>query len=192
MTRLRVSSPMGETRQENVTAPALPERLAGRTVGFIQLLVILGPEHHPTRVVRPKGSMMRSPWSLVFVACLALITVWCVPTARAEDWERKLENCRIENAPRIVLCGSGLDLGGAAARAVCESQNKAVQDAADKRIEDCQAQVESERRVQANIEKARLEERLRREQAEAAAKAREAEDNPPCLDGTGKCPPKND
>ena len=52
--------------------------------------------------------------------------------------------------------------------------------------------VRKERRVQANIEKARLEERLRREQAEAAAKAREAEDNPPCLDGTGKCPPKND
>jgi hypothetical protein len=133
----------------------------------------------------------RSGGRLIVVTGVALLTLTGAPAAGADDWDRKREDCRIDNAPRIVLCSSGLDLGGAAARAVCESQNKAAQDAADKRIEDCQAQVERERQVQANIEKERLEEKHRREQAEAAAKAREAEDNPPCLDGTGKCPPKN-
>jgi len=112
----------------------------------------------------------------VVLAGAALLILAGTPAARAEDWERKLEDCRIDNAPRTVLCSSGLDLGGAAARAVCESQNKAAQDAADKRIEDCQAQVERERQAQANMEKERLEEKHRREQAEAAAKAREAED----------------
>ena len=118
---------------------------------------------------------MRSPGRLL-VALSALLTIGWAPAASGEDWERKLEDCRIDNAPRIVLCSSGLDLGGAAARAVCESQNKAAQDAAGKRIDDCQAQVERERQAQANLEKERLEEKHRREQAEAAAKASQAED----------------
>ena len=35
MTRLRLLSPVGEALRENVTLPALPGSLAGRTVGFI-------------------------------------------------------------------------------------------------------------------------------------------------------------
>jgi sRNA-binding protein len=113
-------------------------------------------------------------------------------SARAQDWERKLEDCKSVNEARVVICASGLDFGGAAARAVCEAQNKSAVEAADKRIEDCRTQVEADRRAQLDLERHRLEEKTRREQAEAAAKAREAEDNPPCLDGYGKCPRKSD
>ena len=35
MTRIRVLSPVGEVRAENITAPPLPADLTGLTVGFI-------------------------------------------------------------------------------------------------------------------------------------------------------------
>ena len=54
MTRLRVLSPVGETLRENVTAPALPTSLAGRTVGFID-----NTKHNFDRLADEIGSILR-------------------------------------------------------------------------------------------------------------------------------------
>ena len=54
MTRIRVLSPVGETLQENVTAPALPETLAGLTVGFID-----NTKHNFDRLADEIGGILR-------------------------------------------------------------------------------------------------------------------------------------
>jgi hypothetical protein len=54
MTRFRVLSPVGETRRETVILPALPESLAGRTVGFID-----NTKHNFDRLADEIGVMLR-------------------------------------------------------------------------------------------------------------------------------------
>jgi hypothetical protein len=54
MTRLRVLSPVGNTLQETVALPALPESLAGRTVGFID-----NTKHNFDRLADEIGSILR-------------------------------------------------------------------------------------------------------------------------------------
>ena len=54
MTRLRLLSPVGESLRENVTLPALPESLAGRTVGFID-----NTKHNFDRLVDEIGGILR-------------------------------------------------------------------------------------------------------------------------------------
>ena len=54
MARLRVLSPVGETVQENVTAPALPGTLAGSTVGFID-----NTKHNFDRLADEIGGILR-------------------------------------------------------------------------------------------------------------------------------------
>ena len=54
MTRLRVLSPVGETLRENVTLPALPGSLAGRTVGFID-----NTKHNFDRLADEIGGILR-------------------------------------------------------------------------------------------------------------------------------------
>jgi hypothetical protein len=125
-------------------------------------------------------------------ACLGvwLVTVSFASSARADDWDRKLDECRSVGNARAVMCPSGLDPAGAAARAACEAQNRAAMDAAERRIEDCRAQVQAEQRAKLGLEREKLEEKMRRDQADAAAKAKEAAENPPCIDGPGKCAQK--
>jgi hypothetical protein len=72
------------------------------------------------------------------------------------------------------MCPAGLDPSGAAARAICEAQNRAATEAAERRIEECQAQVQAEQRAKLGLEREKLEEKMRRDQADAAAKAKEA------------------
>jgi hypothetical protein len=47
-------------------------------------------------------------------------------------------------------------------------------EAAERRIEECRAQVQAEQRAQLSLEREKLEEKMRRDQADAAAKAKEA------------------
>ena len=54
MTRLRVLSPVGDTLRENVTVPALPESLAGRTIGFID-----NTKHNFDRLADEIGGLLR-------------------------------------------------------------------------------------------------------------------------------------
>ena len=54
MTRLRVLSPVGDARQATVALPALPESLAGRTVGFID-----NTKHNFDRLADEIGSILR-------------------------------------------------------------------------------------------------------------------------------------
>jgi hypothetical protein len=54
MTRVRVLSPVGETLREDVSAPALPESLTGRTVGFID-----NTKHNFDRLARDIGTVLR-------------------------------------------------------------------------------------------------------------------------------------
>ena len=54
MTRLRVLSPVGETVQESVSVPGLPESLAGRTVGFID-----NTKHNFDRLADEIGGLLR-------------------------------------------------------------------------------------------------------------------------------------
>ncbi|MGH6693160.1 MAG: UGSC family (seleno)protein, partial [Gammaproteobacteria bacterium] len=54
MTRVRVWSPVGETHREDVTLPALPESLAGRTVGFVD-----NTKHNFDRLADAIGVMLR-------------------------------------------------------------------------------------------------------------------------------------
>ena len=54
MARLRVLSPVGETVQENVTAPGLPASLDGRTVGFID-----NTKHNFDRLADEIGGILR-------------------------------------------------------------------------------------------------------------------------------------
>jgi hypothetical protein len=54
MTRFRVLSPVGETRRENFTVPALPGSLAGRTVGFID-----NTKHNFDRLADEIGTVLR-------------------------------------------------------------------------------------------------------------------------------------
>jgi len=54
MTRIRVLSPVGETLRENVTLPALPASLHGRTVGFID-----NTKHNFDRLADEIGTMLR-------------------------------------------------------------------------------------------------------------------------------------
>ena len=54
MARLRVLSPVGETLQENVTAPDLPASLAGLTVGFID-----NTKHNFDRLADEIGGILR-------------------------------------------------------------------------------------------------------------------------------------
>ena len=73
MARLRVLSPVGETVQENVTAPGLPASLDGRTVGFIdntkhnfdrladEIGVILRERHGVKTVVRRRKANASTP-----------------------------------------------------------------------------------------------------------------------------------
>jgi hypothetical protein len=73
MTRLRVLSPVGETRRETVIVPALPEDLAGRTVGFIdntkhnfdrladEMGVVLRERHGVKTVVRRRKANASTP-----------------------------------------------------------------------------------------------------------------------------------
>jgi len=49
-----VLSPVGETLHENVTAPALPTSLAGRTVGFID-----NTKHNFDRLADEIGAILR-------------------------------------------------------------------------------------------------------------------------------------
>jgi hypothetical protein len=55
MTRVRVVSPVGETQREDVILPALPETLAGRTVGFID-----NTKHNFDRLADEIGVMLRA------------------------------------------------------------------------------------------------------------------------------------
>ena len=122
-------------------------------------------------------------------ACLGLwlVTVLLASSARADDWDRKLDECRSVGNTRVGMCPSGLDPAGSAARAICEAQNRAAMEAAERRIEECRAQVQAEQRAQLALEREKLEEKMRRDQADAAAKAKEAAEDPPCVDGPGKC-----
>jgi hypothetical protein len=73
MTRFRVLSPVGETRRETVIVPALPEDLAGRTVGFIdntkhnfdrladEMGVVLRERHGVKTVVRRRKANASTP-----------------------------------------------------------------------------------------------------------------------------------
>jgi hypothetical protein len=54
MTRVRVLSPVGETLREDVSAPALPESLTGRTVGFID-----NTKHNFDRLADEIGGILR-------------------------------------------------------------------------------------------------------------------------------------
>jgi hypothetical protein len=54
MARLRVLSPVGETLQENVTAPDLPTSLAGLTVGFVD-----NTKHNFDRLADEIGGILR-------------------------------------------------------------------------------------------------------------------------------------
>jgi hypothetical protein len=55
MTRIRVMSPVGEIRQEHVTVPALPDSLAGRTVGFVD-----NTKHNFDRLADELGGLLRA------------------------------------------------------------------------------------------------------------------------------------
>jgi hypothetical protein len=54
MTRVRVLSPVGETQQEDVTVPSLPQSLAGRTVGFVD-----NTKHNFDRLADEIGAVLR-------------------------------------------------------------------------------------------------------------------------------------
>jgi hypothetical protein len=54
MTPIRVLSPVGATVRENVTAPALPDSLRGRTVGFID-----NTKHNFDRLADEIGAILR-------------------------------------------------------------------------------------------------------------------------------------
>jgi hypothetical protein len=54
MARIRVLSPVGETVQENVTAPGLPTSLTGLTVGFID-----NTKHNFDRLADEIGGILR-------------------------------------------------------------------------------------------------------------------------------------
>ena len=54
MTRLRLLSPVGETRRETVAVPTLPGSLAGRTVGFID-----NTKHNFDRLADEVGAILR-------------------------------------------------------------------------------------------------------------------------------------
>ena len=125
-------------------------------------------------------------------ACLGLwlVTVLLASSARADDLDRKLDECRSVGNARVAMCPAGLDPAGAAARAICEAQNRAAMEAAERRIEECQAQVQAEQRAQLRLEREKVEEKMRRDKADAAAKAREAAQDPPCIDGPDKCAQK--
>ena len=70
---MRVLSPVGETRQEHVTLPALPPSVAGRTVGFIdntkhnfdrladEIGAILRERHGVTAVIRRRKANASTP-----------------------------------------------------------------------------------------------------------------------------------
>lgn len=83
MTRGRVLSPVGETRREDVTLPALPDSLAGRTVGFIdntkhnfdrladEIGAVLRERHGVTAVVRRRKANAAMPAAPEILAELA-------------------------------------------------------------------------------------------------------------------------
>ena len=54
MARLRVLSPVGDTRWERVTVPGLPTDLAGRTVGFVD-----NTKHNFDRLADEIGGILR-------------------------------------------------------------------------------------------------------------------------------------
>ena len=54
MTPARVLSPVGETQRQDVTLPALPDGLAGRTVGFID-----NTKHNFDRLADEIGAVLR-------------------------------------------------------------------------------------------------------------------------------------
>ena len=54
MARLRVLSPVGDSLNETMTAPALPTSLAGRTVGFID-----NTKHNFDRLADEIGGILR-------------------------------------------------------------------------------------------------------------------------------------
>ena len=54
MARLRVLSPVGDTRRERVTVPGLPTDLAGRTVGFVD-----NTKHNFDRLADEIGGILR-------------------------------------------------------------------------------------------------------------------------------------
>ena len=59
MTRIRVLSPVGDTLQETVTAPALPASLAGRTVGFVD-----NTKHNFDRLASEFGALLRERYGV--------------------------------------------------------------------------------------------------------------------------------
>ena len=54
MTRIRVLSPVGQVRAENLTAPPLPADLSGLTVGFID-----NTKHNFDRLADEIGTLLR-------------------------------------------------------------------------------------------------------------------------------------
>jgi hypothetical protein len=54
MARLRVLSPVADTRREHVTAPGLPATLAGKTVGFVD-----NTKHNFDRLADEIGGILR-------------------------------------------------------------------------------------------------------------------------------------
>jgi len=74
----------------------------------------------------------------------------------------------------VAICPSSLDPAGSAARAACEAQNRAALEAADRRIAECQDQVRAEHTAKLRLEREKVEETMRRDKADAAAKAKEA------------------
>ena len=109
-------------------------------------------------------------------ACIGvwLVTVSLASAVRADDLDRKLDECRNVGNAHVAICPSSLDPAGSAARAACEARNRTTLDAADRRIAECQAQVQAEHSAKLRLEREKSEEQTRRDKADAAAKAEEA------------------
>ncbi len=105
-----------------------------------------------------------------------LVTVSFASAARADDVDRKIDECRSVGNAHVMICPSSVDPAGSAARAACQAQNRAALDAADRRIAECQAEVQAEHSAKLRLEREKVEEKMRRDKADAAAKAREAEE----------------
>ena len=105
-----------------------------------------------------------------------LVTVSFASAARADDLDRKLDECRNVGNAHMVICPSSLDPAGSVARAVCEAQNRAASEAADRRIAECRAEAQAEHSAKLQLEREKVEEKMRRDKADAAAKAKEAEE----------------
>src|SRR5712692_5586026 len=86
-----------------------------------------------------------------------LVTVGLASAARADDLDRKLDECRNVGNAHMAMCPSSLDPAGSAARASCEAQNRAARDAADRRIAECQDQIRAEHSAKLQLEREKSE-----------------------------------